>query len=293
MKPLFDNILKDSLQQRLVELEKHFKSDILVYNGPIVDGNENIVLQIIEELAASKAQENETLLVILTTTGGSPFAVERYVSILRYHYREIHFLIPDYAYSAGTIFCMSGDKIYMDYFSVLGPIDPQVPNKEGKYVPALGYLDKVNELLEKAANQTISQAEFIILKELDLAELRTYEQARDLTIDLLKKWLVDYKFKTWVEHRSNPELIGQPVTLAEKQERAEEIAVILSDNKRWKSHGRPINITTLIEELHLEIEDYSKDLEKRVLIRAYSNLLFDYIQSFNLPIFIQTRHFLI
>jgi hypothetical protein len=31
MKPLFDNILKDWLQQRLAELETHFSADILVY----------------------------------------------------------------------------------------------------------------------------------------------------------------------------------------------------------------------------------------------------------------------
>ena len=46
--------------------------------------------------------------------------------------------------SAGTILCMSGDKIFMDYASILGPIDPQVPTPDtGDYVPALGYLDKV------------------------------------------------------------------------------------------------------------------------------------------------------
>ena len=42
------------------------------------------------------------------------------------------------------------DNIYMNYYSTLGPIDPQVPNKEGHLVAALGYLDKINELLEKA-----------------------------------------------------------------------------------------------------------------------------------------------
>ena len=87
--------------------------------------------------------------IILTTTGGSAIAVERYVNIIRYHYKEVHFIVPDYAYSAGTIFCMSGDSIFMDYFSVLGPIDPQVQNKEGKWVAALGYLDKVNEFQEQ------------------------------------------------------------------------------------------------------------------------------------------------
>ena len=82
---------------------------------------------------------------------------------------------------------MSGDNILMDYFSVLGPIDPQVQNKEGRLVAALGYLDKINELLLKSKNNEITQAEFIILRDFDLAELRGYEQAKDLTIDLLKK----------------------------------------------------------------------------------------------------------
>ena len=73
---------------------------------------------------------------MLTTGGGSTTVVERLVNILRQHYKEVNFIVPDYAYSAGTIFCMSGDNILMDYFSVLGPIDPQVQNKEGRLVAA-------------------------------------------------------------------------------------------------------------------------------------------------------------
>lgn len=111
--------------------------------------------------------------------GGSATAVERYVNIIRHHYTKVSFIVPDYAYSAGTIFCMSGDEIMMDYFSVLGPIDPQVRNKEGKFVPALGYLDKVNSLLDKAKKGTLTNAEFLILRDFDLAELRAYEQAKE------------------------------------------------------------------------------------------------------------------
>ena len=51
-------------------------------------------------------------------------------------------------------------------------------------VPALGYLDKINELIKKAQDNELSNAEFIILKDFDLAELRSYQQAKDLTIDL-------------------------------------------------------------------------------------------------------------
>src|SRR6266478_8628579 len=41
---------------------------------------------------------------------------------------------------------MSGDSIYMDYYSRLGPIDPQVETRQGKNVPALGYLERYNAL---------------------------------------------------------------------------------------------------------------------------------------------------
>lgn len=194
MKLPVDDTIKSLLNDRLGQLENHFNSDVISFFGPIIDGTEGMFLRIIEELA-SDPKKHDSLFILLTTPGGSAISVERHVNIIRHHYNEVHFVVPDYAYSAGTIFCMSGDSIHMDYFGVLGPIDPQVQNKEGKLVAALGYLDKVKELVEKAKNNELTQAEFLILKEMDLAELRGYEQAKELTIDLLKKWLVKYKFK--------------------------------------------------------------------------------------------------
>jgi hypothetical protein len=186
---------------------------------------------------------------------------------------------------------MSGDKIFMDYSSSLGPIDPQVFNGT-TYVPALGYLDKVNELLEKARNGTISQAEFIILQNQDLAMLRSYEQAKELTITLLKKWLVEYKFKDWSEHRSNIAKKGSNVTLEEKQQRAEEIADKLGDNKIWHSHGRMININTLKTVLKLEIEDYSGRDELRNRIRMYNDLLTEFIARSGFKVFMHNRNYI-
>ncbi len=286
MEPPVNNSIKQILADQLLKIEQHFDSDVFSYFGPIVDGNENIVLEIIEELV-NDPDKRDKLLVILTTSGGSAIAVERYVNILRQHYQEINFIVPDYAYSAGTIFCMSGDQIFMDYFSVLGPIDPQVQNREGKWVAALGYLDKVNELISKAQNKTLTEAEFLILKDIDLAELRGYEQAKELTIDLLKNWLVNYKFKNWNQHKN-----GDPVTSKEKEERAENIADILGDNKKWKSHSRPINISTLENELKLKINNYSNDQTKKTLLRSYYKLLSDFIKTNNFSIFIHTRTFI-
>jgi len=281
-----DQTIKSLLNSKLNELEKHLNADVLWFYGPIQDGSEQDFLELVEQLAVDD-NKKETLYIILTTPGGSAVAVERYVNIIRHHYKEVNFIVPNYAYSAGTIFCMSGDKILMDYSSVLGPIDPQVVNKEGKMVPALGYLDKVNELIQKSQNGQLSQAEFIILKEFDLAELRAYEQAKELTIDQLKKWLVQYKFKNWNTHKDN-----KTVTLEEKIERAEEIAAKLSNSNIWKSHGRPINITILENELELKIDDFGKDQKLNNLIKTYNRLLIDYINKNAYIIFIHTRKFI-
>lgn len=279
-----DKALRDLMNASLAELEKVLGCDVFNYFGPIADGQENTILGIIEDLAKTP-EKKDCLAVILTTTGGSAAAVERYVNIIRHHYDKVIFIVPDCAYSAGTIFCMSGDEIWMDYFSVLGPIDPQVPNKDGKFVPALGYLDKINELVRKAQTNNLTQAEFLILKDFDLAELRGYEQAKELTISLLKKWLVKYKFKNWDKHSN-----GLPVTPIEKEQRAEEIANKLGDNNEWKTHGRPIDIETL-KSLKLQITDFSNKPE-RDAIRNYYKISRDFIARHNFSLFIHTRTFL-
>ena len=279
---------KKLLQDKLNILEEKLGGDVLNYYG-IIDGSENAMLEIVEDLASDS--DSDKIFVILTTGGGSAISVERYVNILRKNYKEVNFIVPDYAYSAGTIFCMSGDKIYMDYFSILGPIDPQVQNKDGKWVAALGYLDKINNLIEKAENNKLTHAEFVILKDFDLAELRGYEQAKELTISLLKEWLVKYKFKDWKTHQTTPKLKGKKVTDEEKEERAEKIAEILNDNALWKSHARPINMEKLRKELRLKIEDYSELEGLREPIRRYYELMSDYVNKYNMNIFVQTRKF--
>lgn len=285
MKFPIDDTLKQLLQTKLEALEKHLDADVLVYYGSLGPVSANMFAKVIEDLKAD-AVKRQKMYIILTTTGGSAEIVERYVNILRHHYQEINFIVPDYAYSAGTIFCMSGDSILMDYLSVLGPIDPQVPNKDGKYVAALGYLYKINEFIEKATKGSLTNAELIWLKELDLGEIRSFEQARDLTTDLLTKWLATYKFKNWTIHKD-----GNAVTKEEKKSRAVEIAKELSDNKKWKSHGKGISISEL-RALKLKIEDYSDNLELRTLIRDYYNTMDEFIRMKNVNLFIQNRVFL-
>lgn len=287
---LIDEQIKVLLDQRLQKLEEHFDSDVAFYFGPIQPGLQKIFRDFMEKLRRESARTAGRFTLVLNTPGGSAEAAEKLVDIIRFHYAEVNFIVPDYAMSAGTIFCMAGDKIFMDYSSSLGPIDPQVPNGQD-LVPALGYLDQVEKMIAKSQVGTLSNAEFLMLQNLDLAMLRRYEQARDLTVTLLKKWLVEYKFKDWTVHQSNPDKIGKAVTLDEKRERAEEIARMLGDNKLWHSHGRMIGVQALRDVLKLKIEDYSNDHDLRHKIRSYNDLLTEFIAQRGIKIFLHSKNY--
>ncbi len=286
MRQIFDDTIEDTLNDRLRQLEESFASDVIFHYGEIHPSLEKSFRDFIEQLRKDNEFDRNRLTVVLNTPGGSAETVEKMVNIIRFHYEEVYFVVPDYAMSAGTIFCMSGDKIYMDYSSSLGPIDPQVFNGKN-WVPALGYLDKVEQLIEKSAKNELTEAEFLILQKIDLAELRSYEMARDLTVSLLKEWLVEYKFKNWDSHSTT----GQPVTQEEKQERAEDIARLLGNNSLWQSHGRSIGVNTLTGVLKLQIEDYSNNPELRDLIRNYNDLITEYILRHGAKVFVHSRVF--
>ena len=287
MENRLEQLNRNALNDHLNKLESKLEADVLTFYGPIINGVERQVTDIIEALTNVPTRRNK-IYVILTTPGGSLEPVQRMDGILRHFYDEVNFIVPDYAYSAGTVWCMSGDNILMNYYSTLGPIDPQVQSKDGNLVPALGYLDKINELLEKARKNELTQAEFLILKDFDLAEIRSYEQAKEHAIDLLKKWLTKYKFKDWSVHSD-----GQtPVTEKEKEQRALEIAEMLSDNNIWKSHGRPIGIDVLRNDLRLRIIDFEEDAELNKLISEYYDIITEYIIRHNYRNFFHTRYFL-
>ena len=282
-----DDTIKSPLNYYLMKIEKNMEADAIYVHADIFDGLSGVIKDLLADL--KEKENNKRLFFILTTGGGIIEEVERIVNVVRHFYQEVIFAVPNCAYSAGTVLCMSGDEIYMDFYSVLGPIDPQVPNKDGRYIPAQGYLDKVEEFVDKSRNDELTDAEYMMLKEIDLANLRYYQQARELSIELLKKWLVQYKFKNWNEHRTtNP---GTPVTLEEKTARAADIAAELSDNNRWKSHGRGLDIKTL-QELKLDIFDFEKDKDLSANLNKYYALVTDYMKQRKLGAFFHTRRFI-
>ncbi len=271
------------LEELRASIEQKLDADMLALIGAIQAGAEHKVRRALEPIADRRRR----IAIILHTGGGVVEVAERMVNIIRHFYPEVTFLVPDVALSAGTVFAMSGDAIVMDYFSCLGPIDPQV-EREGKLVPALSYLTQYDRLIEKAQQGTLTNAEFAILSKFDLAELHQYEMAKDLSVSLLVKWLTAYKFKDW----QVTETRKLPVTQADRERRAKEIAVALMDNARWGSHGRGIPMEVLQRDLQLRIDDLSNSPDLSALVHAYFELALDYMTKNQFGHFAHSRVYL-
>jgi len=281
MRPL-DEYIKSQLNQHLERLENLFESDFLAIIAPIIPGLDRVIRDALEK----KEKKRPNLVIMLDTPGGVVEVVARIVYAIRFHYNEVYFVVPNRAMSAGTVFVMSGNKIYMDYFSCLGPIDPQI-EREGKLVPALSYLSQFKKLNKKAEEGSLTGAEYALINKMDPGELQQFEESRNLSIELLKNWLSKYKFKNWQITETRKKRVTQKM----REKRAKNIASKLSDNERWHSHGIGINMETLQKELNLKIENLAEKAEHQKAVKEYFELLVDYMSREKIDIFVHTKEY--
>lgn len=267
-----NEFIEQQLDERAAAVAEAFSSDLLCLSGPLAFGVDDLIRTTIEDIRRNS--NRRSLVVLITTEGGYAEVVQRIVETLRHHYRKISFVVPNSAFSAGTILAMSGDAIFMDYYSRLGPIDPQVETAKGVSIPALGYLVQWERLVKKAAEGKLTMAEIqLMVHGFDQAELYKYEQARKLSITLLRRWLVRYKFRKWKRTEDR----RLKVTLKMKRKRAEDIATVLNNTDKWHTHGHGISMEVLRRDLNLKIDDFGEDPSLNDPIKNYDALLSDYM----------------
>jgi Serine dehydrogenase proteinase len=268
-------IVNEQLKKNAADLEAAMKAHVITWWGPIQPPVDQLIKQAVEHRVKQGPRRAKRLALVLQTSGGYIETAERIANTLRKHYSWIAFMVPNFAMSAGTVLTMAGDEIWMTYFSTLGPIDPQIERRDGKgLMPALGYLAKYAELVEKSRNGTLTSVEAaFFVQNFDAAELYSYEQAKQLSIELLKEWLVKYKFKNWKQTKTH----RKPVTPKMRRDRAEEIGTKLSKTDEWFSHGRGISMQVLRRKLNLEIEDIDSHSDVRDALRNYYELLENYL----------------
>ena len=270
------------------ELAEKMKGDVVLIRSDILPPLDDEFRVAIENIMEDK-KGKKNLIVILETRGGYMETVERLVSIMRKHYDHVSFVVPNFAYSAGTVLVLSGDKIYMDYYSVLGPIDPQVPSEDGYRLSGYGALEKFKEL-KKTVNSANSADEVraelaILIKKFDPASIFQIEQAIEHGITLITEWLPKYKFRDWKKTKSKKD----KVTSKMRKDRAQKIARALGDASKWHSHGRGISMQRLQgDEIKLEIDDFGQDKKLNSTIKNYCRLAQDHFERLGMKDYIHT-----
>ena len=268
-------LVSEQLKKNALELEKAMDAHLLTWVGPIQPPVDQLVKNAAEHRIKQRPR-NRHLAVLLQTPGGYIETAERMANTFRKHYSRVSFVVPNFAMSAGTVLVMSGDEIWMNYFSNLGPIDPQIERRDGRegLIPATGYLAKYKELVDKSRDGTLTTVEATYLvQNFDAGELFSYEQAQKLSVELLKSWLVKYKFKNWKRTKTR----RRKVTPALRKKRAEEIGALLCDTQKWFSHGRGISMEVLRRVLKLEIQDIDEKPDVRNAVANYYELLENYL----------------
>jgi hypothetical protein len=103
------------------------------------------------------------------------------------------------------------------------------------------WVEEKKKIAEKEG--TLNTFDAIMTAQISPGELNGVNNSLQFAKDLVIEWLSKYKFGKWeiTEERKIP------VTMEMKQERAKEIADILCNHSRWRSHGRSIKINDLSE----------------------------------------------
>lgn len=203
----------------------------------------------------NNASASNSLDIVLITPGGSGQQVAKFVDKLRPRFENVSFILPAAAMSAGTMLVTSGDEIIMTANSYIGPTDPQVLSKDGrKYLPIQAIITLIQRIQNEGQRlleqgQQPAWADLRILDQIDPNEIGFALTSSEYSVNMVKQFLHQYKFKTWT-HRAST---GEPVTNEMKLTRADEIARTLCDHNKWLSHSMGISRELAWDRVQLKI----------------------------------------
>ena len=70
---------------------------------------------------------------IIHTPGGYALAAQMMAMAIKFHPGKVTVMVPFYAMSGGSLMTLAAGEIRMEKYSVLGPVDPQIPTPDGMY----------------------------------------------------------------------------------------------------------------------------------------------------------------
>lgn len=253
--------LTEEIRRGLAEIEAVRGRPALLYAGNLAatHASPHIGLTNHDELPFAEMVDAiphtvENVDVMVVTPGGSAQTVSYFVDKLRSRFDHVAFLIPYACMSAGTILVLSGDEIWMDERAYLGPIDPQVLGREGRFVPLQALWVLLKKIQEEgraalAAGDQPAWTHFQLLRNMDAKELGDALSASRYSVQLAAGYLERWKFRNWTVRETS----GIRVSAHDRRARAEEIADQLCNHDLWKMHSHRLPRDVVAQDLRLRV----------------------------------------
>jgi hypothetical protein len=254
--------IRDELRRALAEIEAIRGRPAVLYAGNVVATQSHLLiamtahdeLPFAEMIDAVHGSAREVDVVVVTP-GGSAQTASCFVDKLRSRFDHVAFIIPNACMSAGTILVLSGDQIWMDERSSLGPIDPQVLGREGRFVPLQALWVLLKEIADKgraaiAKGHQPCWSHLQLLRNIDTKELGDALSATRYVKDLAAGYLEKWKFRGWTVRTTS----GMAVDTAYRRRRASEIADALCNHDLWKMHSHRLPRDVVEQNLRLRVE---------------------------------------
>jgi len=219
---------------------------LIVYTASPYHPLSGIMIQdipLFEDLLRSVGDAEEGVLMI-NSPGGDPNVAEKMLLMCRRRFpRSFKVIVPDYAKSAATMIALGSDEILMGYLSELGPIDPQFRTSPlGPGIPARSLIDGLELIRDKVKKGDPIELYYPMLSKIRPELIARAQSAIDRSKEFARKWLKKYQLK------HNPR-------------QARKVAKLLSEGKKYKSHGKVIDVNECKNVLKLNVREIDKNSE--------------------------------
>lgn len=231
------------------------RNTVTYYSGYLADREHNVdvndtdingFINIFYDLDSKKGLD-----LIIHSPGGSPNAAEGIVKYMHQKFgNDIRVIVPQSAFSAGTMIACASKQILMGEYSCLGPIDPQLNG-----IPVYDMIQEFNSAKRDLKKDPANEAFWRMRLAGYPAGIYPYLQdATKLSSLLVGEWLQNYMF-----YDETPE---------DAAEKAKSILKTLNANN--KSHGRHFTYD-FCKNLGLNVELLSADPDVEDLVLDLHN----------------------
>jgi hypothetical protein len=143
-----------------------------------------------------KIPEDRNIIIVIHTPGGELSSAEIICKLIKNHKGKVTAIVPNYAYSAGTIISLACDEIIASKTSIFGPVDPQFIFPVNTIIKAVKNIsggddsktNSIEQLFKIESEKAMSDVKKLLYEIVDFSLPEDYNESEDIDGMKLKEY---------------------------------------------------------------------------------------------------------